>query len=413
MAVAVVDSYSCASGGEINAGRFGVKFPGVVKTDGAWCWFSDPRAIYASGKTFIGWISADGSVGISSYAHASKTVSSFVLHAALQVDDHDQPSILILPDGRIACFYCKHNTENIMRYRISDSAHDISSFGAEASFASTWGNPTYANPRYLSDNGKTYLHFRGWGAQADGICRSVSTTDFATWGSEASWFVQSGQRPYVKSITNNVDRIDFLLTNAHPNEAVSSVYHCYMQLDSGVEKFYKTDGTYIGTDTIAPSSCSLIHNGAGSRGWVWDIAYGADGHPRVLFSRFQSTTDHRYMFSRWTGSAWTAEVEITPAGGPLYSAETYYSGGICFDAADPDTVYLSAKVGSFFEIQQWETTDSGAGWAKTRDITSASSIKNARPVSPQNHNGELPLLWWAGTYTSYTNYSTDIMGLVA
>ena len=28
--------------------------------DGAWCWFSDPRAVYAQGRIFAGWIAADG-----------------------------------------------------------------------------------------------------------------------------------------------------------------------------------------------------------------------------------------------------------------------------------------------------------------------------------------------------------------
>ena len=42
----------------------------VIKTfndDGAWCWFSDPRAIYTSdGQIITGWIKKDGSVEVAS-----------------------------------------------------------------------------------------------------------------------------------------------------------------------------------------------------------------------------------------------------------------------------------------------------------------------------------------------------------
>jgi hypothetical protein len=237
-----------------------------------------------------------------------------------------------------------------------------------------------------------------------------ATADFSTWDTQRTWITQTGQRPYVKAINNGVDRIDFFFTNCHPNEGASSVYHCYMQLDAGVEKFYQSDGTYIGTGPVTPADATLIYDGSSVDSWVWDITRGADGHPRVLFARFPSTTDHRYMFSRWTGSAWTTPVEITTAGPYLYAAEANYSGGICFDAADPDTVYLSKQVGSVWELSEWVTGDSGATWSKVRDIDNGVSSRNCRPFSPRNHNGELAVVWWRGTYTSYTSYSTSIWG---
>jgi hypothetical protein len=40
--------------------------------DGAWCWFSDPRAVYYEGKlscTYSAWVSSKGDIIVSSYNH--------------------------------------------------------------------------------------------------------------------------------------------------------------------------------------------------------------------------------------------------------------------------------------------------------------------------------------------------------
>ena len=35
--------------------------------DGAWCWFSDPRAVYHDGRVYAGWMTADGSVQVGAW----------------------------------------------------------------------------------------------------------------------------------------------------------------------------------------------------------------------------------------------------------------------------------------------------------------------------------------------------------
>lgn len=410
MAAPVADNYVGSSGEVLAGGRFYLSAKALV-SDGIWCWFTDPRAVTADGETYIGWIDSAGSVGVSKYDPSTQNATSFILHTALELDDHNHVAVLIRSDGRVVCFYGKHNADVLIRYRVSINPHDISAFGVEQTFSASWGTATYSNPHFLSQTGKTYVHYRAWG-YVSGVCASRATSDFVTWDAERQWIKETGQRPYVKSISNGVDRIDFLFTNCHPAENQSSIYHCYMRLDAGVEKFYKSDGTYIGTGPVAPASCTQIYDGTSVKGWIWDIRYGDDGHPMVLITRFPSTTDHRYLYSRFDGAAWTASVEIVSAGTYLYSAEPYYSGGACFDSSDPSVVYLSKQVGAAWEIQKFVTHDDGATWVKTKDITSGSTVKNARPFSPLGHDGSIPVLWWSGLYTSYANYDTDVLGLV-
>ena len=69
--------------------------------DGGWCWFADPRAVSRDGKTVTGWITEDGSVQPASLDHASRKITTVTLHEQFERDDHDNPSFLFLPDGRL------------------------------------------------------------------------------------------------------------------------------------------------------------------------------------------------------------------------------------------------------------------------------------------------------------------------
>lgn len=127
-------------------------------------------------------------------------------------------------------------------------------------------------------------------------------------------------------------------------------------------------------------------------------------------SSSKSGTSIEYWHARWNGSTWST-AKITDDGAGLYAGEQYYHGGLCFDAQNPAHVYLSAPIGGVRQIQEWRTTDNGATWARYRNVTTGGSAGNplrARPISPKGHNGEVPVLWWQGTYTSYTDYATSI-----
>ena len=57
----------------------------TLAEDGAVCWFQDPRALTAGGKTFAGWVSSRGNVGVSSLHHTTRETTSAVVDPRLQV----------------------------------------------------------------------------------------------------------------------------------------------------------------------------------------------------------------------------------------------------------------------------------------------------------------------------------------
>ena len=127
------------------AGRFD-----TLTTDGAWCWFADPRAIYHKGEkeqTYLSWITTDGDIMIAAYNHKTGEMVQQCIHKGLQSDDHANPVIFIRKDGRLIVFYSKH-FDTVMHRVISTNPEDITSWGPEYTFGN---NVTYPYPFQVGD----------------------------------------------------------------------------------------------------------------------------------------------------------------------------------------------------------------------------------------------------------------------
>lgn len=385
---------------------------------GGWSWFTNPRAIYHAGtyqRTYIGTIDGSGNLYVGQYTHTTGAIVWTLLTATLEVDDHDNPSLIVRPsDSKLVAFYAKHAADTSLRFKVSSNAEDASAWGSESTTTFS-GNVTYANPIVLDDDSDAcYVFSRINEGATDYRWSYKRTTDFSTWGSEVEFWDTGAVQQYLHCAKNGTGRIDFFASDKHPdnNTGGSSLYHFYAEWDSGSStlKWYNSAGTEQ-TLPIDTSKATLVYDGSGGNdGWNHQIAIDGSGYPRVLFQKRVATTgtgDNRLMFSRWNGSAWTTPVEIAALGGYVYSGELSYTGVACFDGSDINTVYMGKQESSIYEIQAWTTSDNGATWSKSRDITSGSATHNLRPFSPLGHPGRMACLWSAGSYTSYTSYTLE------
>jgi len=380
--------------------------PRFTLQNGVWSWFSDPRAVFYNGSLYYGSVNTSGDIVVYKYDGGQANIKSFTLNAALQVDDHANPSILIRPDGKIQCFYSAHNG-GLLRFRVSTNPNDITAFDVESDINTNTagGNGyTYSNPFYLSSESKYYLFWRG----GDWLPAYSTSTDGLTWESAVNLFTTGGgNRPYVKYCSNNTDTIHFAFTDGHPNAVDTSLYYCYYRNGN----FYKADGTLIKAIGDLPitviTEAEKVYDftsNSSRRCWVWDVAIDSNGYPVIAYNNYVSTTDHRYRYARWNGSSWI-DNEIIPAGTRLYTDEAYYSGGICLDHSNPNVIYFSKQTNTaVWEIFRGETLDNGVNWNITR-VTNGSTVRNIRPVSILNSDN---ILFARGTYTTYISYSTNI-----
>jgi rhamnogalacturonyl hydrolase YesR len=393
--------------------------------DGAWCWFADPRAVARDGKTYAGWVTEDGSIEVGCRDDKTGAITRFVLHKKYERDDHDNPSLLFLPDGRLRVFYTKHSVVEEINSRVTKRPGDISEWEPETVIKpSDSSNPssgiTYSNPFLLSGEGNAlYLFWRGRSFKPT---MAKSLDGGVTWGPAQVVFSKAGlppgNRPYAKYTSNGKDRIHFLFTDGHPrNESGNSVYYaCYRD-----GAFYKADGTRIcgmSELPIRPEQADKIYDGSsgGGRAWIWEIAHDAQDRPVVVYTRLPSERDHRYRYARWTGKEWL-DHELCAAGGwfpqtptGTREREPHYSSGLALDPVNPSVVYLTRPVNGVRELEKWTTPDGGNTW-KSEAITSGSLHDNVRPFVVRNHAPEGPAVLWqnlSGRYVHYTDYRSSI-----
>ncbi|MHC4403067.1 MAG: BNR-4 repeat-containing protein [Planctomycetota bacterium] len=381
---------------------------------GAWCWFQDPRAVYYEGRhrrTYTGWITLAGDVQVASIdADTGETVTRTV-REKLEADDHDNPVILVAPDGRLTVFYSKHNGPDLF-YRKSVDPESIHGWGPEQTVSTntrgqykSWGY-TYYHPMRLSrEGGKTYLFWRGGNWKPT----FSATLDGKTWTEARNLLMSNERRPYMKVCSNGRDSIHFAYTSGDPNPKetkVTSLYHALYRN----EALHRADGARICTLDEVPfdhTEGDLLwdHEATGDRAWVWDIALDAEDKPVVVFVMFPDPDDdHRYQYARWDGKRWNVHEITRSAGGftlPLADGtrtSPSYAGGITLSHSDPSTVYVSAKRGGVFEIEKWTTADQGETWT-SEAVTSGSTKNNVRPVVPWGFNGRgVEVLWMHGDY---------------
>ena len=382
-----------------------------VSRDGAWTYFTEPRAVNYNGKhrrTYVGWLDSRGQIVVSSYDHRSHVRTRAVLRTGERVDDHNNPSIIAQPDGRLLVFYSTSHRRHLV-YRLTRRPEDITGWKRERRVPTNARGDhgyTYPNPQWLSkEHRHLYLFWRGGGFEPV----------WSTWGGGRDWsrartlIEGNGQRPYVVYESNGKRRIQFAFVEGNPSETTTSVR--YMAYERGQLKH--ASGTTIArlrAGPVRPSQADLIYSGTatGVPSWAYDVGMGRDGRPVVLYATFPSATDHRYHYARWNGVAWVSH-QITASGPAIYTGgDPYYAGGLVLDSRDPTVVYLSRQVGSAYQIERWQTPDGGVTWS-SRSIT-ASRAGNYRPVSVRgpSFGREHDLFWMRGPYNGWLDFGTAI-----
>lgn len=394
-----------------------------INSNGAWCWFQDERALIAGDYLVAGSITNDGAVEASALNLATGEVTISTLTTGFEADDHNVPGMLIREDGHLMAFYCRHGRDLNMHYRVSSRPGDPTSWDDEEIYTAGVPAPhnfTYANPFQLREEGGRTYNF--WRAIDFNPTYSTSNDNGGTWSEARNIiFWKSGQRPYVKYASNGRDTIHFAFTEGHPHTVPNNIHHASYRAGS----FHASDGAKIkklADGPVTPDEATLVYDLTGpdstGRGWIWDLALDADGHPVMVYSTRVSDEDLRYRYARWNADdgSWE-EQQIAFAGHRLYRGEDDYAGGISIDPDDINTVYLSSNVNvedgspngsGHYEIHQGKTSDRGKTWS-WKSITSDSTEDNLRPIVPADHPGETFVLWMRGNYRTYRDYDTAIV----
>lgn len=420
---AVIFVLCCMSLGTLNAQQYHWDAPPYAEdyafatNDGAWCWFSDPRAIYVNNIIVGGFVDKEGSIWAFSYNPATQERKQHKLYDKLDYDDHANPSVMQLPDHRVVIFFSAHGGTNKspIYYAITHKPADISSWSEVQTIDPQMEGKLgvcYSNPVMLSDeNNRTYVFFRGRNFKPT----FVATDNFKEWSAPKTIVVNDPRygregRPYMKITTNHKNKIFFAFTDAHPRDrATNSIY--FMMYKDG--KLCGADGRVISESMdqpISPNKTDMVYDATKTfdKAWIWDVAYDKEERPVLVYARFSEIDGaHSYWYARWNGSEWENHL-ITHAGlwfqrndynnKSNIERENNYSGGVYLNHEDPSVVYTSRPINNVFEIEKWTFTGKGKEKWLTEAVTKDSERDNVRPFVVRNHAKGQPSVMWMYNY---------------
>jgi hypothetical protein len=399
----------------------------TLTDDGAWCWFSDPRAVMYQGRytrIYAGWMNKAGDVVAAYYDCKDNSITYDTLHRGLEIDDHDHPSLLIDQLGRISLFYSRHAHRSPILTVKSNKPEDIKEWGSEkllylndtVQYSGFRNSYTYTNIFQLSnEDNRLYLFWRGMDFKPN---FSVSEDEGTTWSRGKILILPErsyrDRRPYIKIDSDNKEKIHFAFTDGHPRrEPDNSIYYMFYRADT----LFRAGGEIIGklSDAhVRPSDADMVYDAGltGEKAWIWDVAEGSGRNPVIVYARFQDDSNHCYYYAIWNGSGWENHFMVnsggwfpqTPYG--KTEPEPNYSGGIALDHEDPNIVYLSVERNNVFEIEKWLTSDKGSTWSVEK-ITCNSKNDNVRPFAIRNAygNDKIQVIWMnIDRYVHYTDY---------
>lgn len=394
-----------------------------MTSEGAWCWFADPRALHyenkagSINKTYVGYIDIHGDIKAMQYDFLAHKQDTVLIRSHFQKDDHNNPTFLVLPDERIMIFYSKHTSEPCFYYRISLRPGDITVLGEEK-ILKTENNTTYPSPFILSDDPEhIYLCWRGIGWHPTIAKLSLpdknDNVHFA-WG-PYQMVKSTGARPYAKYLSNGKNKIFMAYTTGHPdNESPNFLYFNYiniqtMQLEDvkGNKLSFISDEPFQidKTDECLKNYPYTVVDHPKERDWVWQIAADKQGNPIIALARISTDkTEHSYHYAHWTGKEWNIQF-LSHAGGHFHQTpdrEMCYSGGMTIDPENTNIVYCSVPIegenGKKYEIIKYTLNNEG-NISTVDAITCNSHNNNVRPyIIPNSGNTPLRLAWLNGNY---------------
>lgn len=302
------------------------------------------------------------------------------------MDSHMTPAVRVMSDGKVVLIGAPHAGAGLPFATSVSNAGDISTAWPTNRDEDPAGMDHYTYTRYFEYSGTHYVMLR---ARTDAETDTqyglwlLTTTNIVTTAFGGATKLIAGDRPYAVPSPPTGERVDLLISTGNPVDASTTnddIFHGYYLLAAGT--LHKTDGTAIALPAAVTDFTSLHSEvSTGLEAWTAGPPWlGADGHPRAVYIRYNADGSQSFMFRRWTGSVWTAAIELArSAGSPLstvHDAANYIAPGNFYpDPLDPNVVFLSRNIAATpgtdgmtlpHQIWRYVTEDNGVTWNGTQ-----------------------------------------------
>jgi hypothetical protein len=376
--------------------------------DGGWLplAMTHPRAVYAGGKTFFGWIDGTtGDVRIAAWNHATRAIEGpTTLNPTFAIDDHNAPAILVRSsDQRLVVVYCSQATPTSIRKVISANPLDVTNWSSESTFSPAGSNYLYTTMYQMAVTGpsRIYVYWKDFPSNTHMREATSSNGGSSFAGGTIIW---TSTNAYWVTASDGDSRIDYVVTDIAPSVGVNKLYHFYQ--DTSLGQLYASDGTTI-TTPATPANATLIYSGAEAM-WPYSMTYTADGRPVVACATQETGVQYREI--RYvSGTTWDQHLIVATTEGGFFGNQAQ---GIAQEDGNPDRVFLGRDVAAGdFEIFEYVSADDGDTWTQLKQVTTGSAPDFPYgPAGVKDFAADLAFLWLTGTYTDFDDYSVGTIG---
>lgn len=334
---------------------------------------------------------------IGSFDHATQLVSQpTVVYDKMGVDDpHDNPSLLIDPDGYLWVFVSGRGQKRPgFKYR------SLQPYNMEAFEQITEEEMTYPQPWHIE--GKGFFHFF---TKYTGVRELYyeTSTDGRNWSDDrklAGIIDQPGEKAGHYQVSGAHEGTVATFFSRHPNGNVDQRTNLYYLQSRDFGQSWETiDGHPVNLPITSVYSPTLVrdYGTEGKNVYLKDLAFDQNGRPVCLYLTSgghepgPDNAPREWRVSHWTGRSWQTTVITT-------SDHNYDMGSLWIDgthwtivAPTQDGPQLHGGGG---EIEKWESTDNGESWKKSGTLTHDSKFNHnyVRKVV----NGQPPFqFFWA------------------
>ena len=393
--------------------KFGDKYSGGLATYTA---NHVPIAIYAAAvnKTFFvygGTIANQRHLLImaSYYDHAKNVVPRpTIVHDKQGVNDpHDNASLAIDGKGYLWIFISgRARARPGFIYRSADP------WSVERFEKISEREITYPQPHYLGEAG--FLHLFTKYTKGRELYWSTSP-DGREWSDDQK-LAGFGGHYQVSGMHDHTIGTAFMW---HPGGNVNKRTNLYyVQTTDAGHTWTTADSAPVTTPLSNEKNPALLidYRSQGLNVYIHDLNFDAAGHPVILYLTAKSAEpgpagDPRtWRITRWTGSAWiTSDVCTSDHDydtGSLYITENQWT---IIGPTEPGP----QKWGTGGEIAMWSSTDSGATWRKSKDVTHNSRFNHSYARRPLNAHDPFYAFWADGDADNFSEshlYFADSTG---
>lgn len=332
---------------------------------------------------------------VSYFDHATKTVPRPRILLDKKTDDaHDNPTLMLDPEGYVWIFSNAHGTGRPAYIHRSCEPFAIDRFQRIATT-----NFSYGQPWYVPEQGFCFLHTHyEQGGRSLFVWLSA---DGRTWG-ERRPLARIGMGHYQISWQQG-PRIGTAL-NYHPTSgglnARTNLY--YLETQDGGRTWTTVDAQAVSLPLREVQNPALVHDYQAEKRLVYlkDVNFDGQGHPVILYLTSKhyasgpSGDPRIWHTAHWTGQQWVIR-EV------CRSDHNYDFGSLYIEPNGLWRIIAPTEPGpqpytTGGEMVLWKSTDQGATWTKVKSLTRNSQYNHTYARRPVHAHPDFYALWADG-----------------